>query len=248
MNDLVPLHFEHSDIRMIVREGSPWWVLRDLCVVLGIRNHRDAATRLWDWQKDGVGISDAIGRQQKTIIVNEAGAWALILDSKRPEAEKLARWLFIEVLPSIREFGAYPPPKSLQTSDLPALEPVHAPEGSTPTQRFFEEVDRVAVVMLTTPENLLKVLTSVQTVRMMRLHGEGLDSILKKAEKVRKMASAGFDMPYILRGERTMTREERGLVAQLREVDSPQRGAAFKLFSTQLPALAIPPVVEIEEV
>lgn len=248
MNDLVPLHFANADVRMIMVSGVPWWVLADLAAVLGLSNPTKLAGRLEPYQKADLTIREgSSGQGRRMNVVNEAGIYALTLNSRKPEAKTFARWLFTEVLPSIRQFGAYPPPESLQTSDLPALEPVHAPEGSTPTQRFFEEVDRMAAVMRTTSEKVLKVLTSAQTVRMMRLHGEGLSSILKKADKVEAMGSAGFDMKYILRGERTMTREERGLVAQLREVDSPQRAAAFKLFSTQLPALATPPVVEIEE-
>lgn len=76
---------------MIMRDGEPWWVLIDVCRILGVKNPRDAANRLWDWQRDYVGISDAIGRQRQTIIVNEAGVYSLILASNKPIAESFAR-------------------------------------------------------------------------------------------------------------------------------------------------------------
>ena len=38
--------------------------------------------------KDAVGIHDAIGRQQDTILINESGLYSLILSSKLPNAKK----------------------------------------------------------------------------------------------------------------------------------------------------------------
>lgn len=81
MAALIPLHFEASDVRMIMRDDEPWWVLNDVCRILEILNPRQAATRLRDWQKDDVSITDAIGRQQLTSIVNEAGIYKLVLNS-----------------------------------------------------------------------------------------------------------------------------------------------------------------------
>lgn len=248
MTNLVPLHFESSDIRMVMQAGEPWWVLADLAPALDLANPSKLASRLEPYQKADIPIRDtSSGQIRQMICVNEAGIYALTLNSRKEAAKVFARWLFTQVLPSIRKFGAYPPPKSLGTSDLPALEPVQAPEGTTPTQRFLEEVDRMAAVMRTTPEKVLKVLTSAQTVRMMRLHGEGLSSILKKADKVEAMGSAGFDLKYILRGERTMTRDERTLVSQLRRIDPGERVAAFHRFAGLLPALAAPSADEIED-
>lgn len=246
MTNLVSLHFDRSDVRMLMLNGVPWWVLIDVCAVLEIQNASRAAQRLEDYQK-GITTTYTLGGPQSLLIVNEPGIYALTLSSRKPEAKLFAKWLFTEVIPSIRQFGTFPPPQAVENGDFPALEPLRAPEGTTPTQRFLEEVDRMADVMGTTPDKLLGVLTSVQTVRMMRLHGEGLSSILKKADKLEAMGSAGFDMPYILRGERSMTRDERALVSQLRTIEATQRAAVFHRFAAQLPALAAPSDEEIED-
>ena len=57
--------------------------------------------------KDAVGIHDAIGRQQDTILINESGLYSLILSSKLPKARQLKRWVTSEVLPAIRKHGVF---------------------------------------------------------------------------------------------------------------------------------------------
>lgn len=216
MTALIPLHFDQADIRMVIRDGEAWWVLRDLCAVLRIKNHRDAATRLWDWQKDGVGISDAIGRQQKTIIVNEAGAYSLILDSKRPEAERFARWLFQEVLPSIRKHGSYPPPTIAFTPTVDQETPWDGRE-KTLGERFREERLRVEAengFELAHAPNMSK--------HVIRAIEDNMGGIRNK-NRIEYLTYAGMDVLYIMTGERTLTPSERALRDAYRIAPSDQR-------------------------
>lgn len=102
--------FEYEDndqFRVIDRNGEPWFVLTEVCKKIGIANPRDAASRLDDDEKDGVGISDAMGREQKTTVISESGLYSLILRSSKPEAKRFKKWITSEVLPSIRKTGAY---------------------------------------------------------------------------------------------------------------------------------------------
>ena len=87
--------------------GEPWFVLSDVCRELQIANVGDAATRLDDDEKDSIGITDAIGRKRKTIIINEPGLYSVILSSRKPEAKRFKKWVTREVLPSIRKTGGY---------------------------------------------------------------------------------------------------------------------------------------------
>lgn len=98
---------EFGDVRVVMKNGLPWFVAADVCRVLEISNPRDAVARLDDDEKDGVGITDAIGRQQQTNVVNESGLYALTLTSRKPEARNFQRWVYHEVLPSIRKTGSY---------------------------------------------------------------------------------------------------------------------------------------------
>ncbi|WP_086620028.1 BRO-N domain-containing protein [Erythrobacter tepidarius] len=102
--------FEYEDqrpFRIIDINGEPWFVLADVCRELEIANVGDAASRLDDDEKDNIGITDAIGRQRKTVIINESGLYSLILTSRKAEAKRFKKWVTKEVLPSIRKTGGY---------------------------------------------------------------------------------------------------------------------------------------------
>lgn len=105
MNEI--LKFEGAEIRMIDRDGEPWWVAKDVCAVLGIENVGNATARIDEDDIRQMDIIDAIGRKQKTSIVNEPGLYSLILRSEKPEAKRMKNWLTKEVLPSIRKTGSY---------------------------------------------------------------------------------------------------------------------------------------------
>lgn len=102
--------FEDEDqhkLRVIERDGEPWFVLSDVCAKLGIANVGDAGTRLDDDEKDNIGITDVIGRSRSTTIINESGLYSLILTSRKPAAKRFKKWVTSEVLPSIRRSGVY---------------------------------------------------------------------------------------------------------------------------------------------
>lgn len=107
MSAVIPFDYDGAAVRVVDRSGVPWFVLADVCRVLGIANARDAAARLDDEERDGVGIADAIGREQQSTIVNESGLYSLILRSRRPEAKRFKSWVTGTVLPSIRRHGGY---------------------------------------------------------------------------------------------------------------------------------------------
>jgi prophage antirepressor-like protein len=99
----------HNPFRMTDRDGEPWFVLADVCRVLGIGNPSDAARRLDDDEKDTLdnveGIASA--RVQSLTVINESGLYSLILTSRKEGAKKFKKWVTAEVLPSIRKTGGY---------------------------------------------------------------------------------------------------------------------------------------------
>ena len=107
---LMPQVFEHEEfgeVRVVMIDGEPWFVAADVCRVLEISNSRAAVSRLDDDEKDAVGITDTIGRQQQMTVVNEPGLYRLIFSSRKPGAKRFQRWVYHEVLPSIRKTGSY---------------------------------------------------------------------------------------------------------------------------------------------
>ena len=110
-NELLPFAFEDKLVRTIMDDGGePWFVAKDVCRVLEIANHRDAVAQLDEDEKDAVGISDAIGREQETTIISESGLYALVFRSRKPQAREFGRWVRKEVLPALRRKGHYEMP------------------------------------------------------------------------------------------------------------------------------------------
>jgi anti-repressor protein len=106
-----PIVFEHPKFGQVRtgydEQGRPYLVAIDICRALGIQNSRDALAQLDEDEKGDVGITDVIGRVQKTAIVYEPGFYSLVLRSRKPEAKEFKRWVTHEVLPSIHRTGSY---------------------------------------------------------------------------------------------------------------------------------------------
>lgn len=83
-----------------------WFVAKDICDILGLTNSRQATSALDDDEK-GVISNDTPGGRQAMTVVNESGMYALILQSRKPEAKAFRKWVTSEVLPSIRKYGFY---------------------------------------------------------------------------------------------------------------------------------------------
>ena len=106
MNEMQIFHYENNEIRTILKDGEPWWVLKDVCQTLGISKHRDTASRLDEDERGSVRV-DTLGGLQEMIVINESGLYKVILRSDKPEAKKFTRWVTHEVLPAIRKTGEY---------------------------------------------------------------------------------------------------------------------------------------------
>jgi prophage antirepressor-like protein len=89
-------------LRCVTRGGEPWFVAKDVCDALGINSN--ATRRLDDEDKStfNVGLPG-----KAPTVVNESGLYALILESRKPEAKAFKKWVTSEVLPSIRKTGGY---------------------------------------------------------------------------------------------------------------------------------------------
>jgi prophage antirepressor-like protein len=104
MNDLSTFTYGVKPVRVIDRDGQPWWVLKDVCDVLELSNARAVADRLDD---DEVRKFDLRGQAGEVNIISESGLYSVILRSDKPEARKFRKWVTSEVLPSIRKTGGY---------------------------------------------------------------------------------------------------------------------------------------------
>lgn len=108
-NNIVPFSFENHPIRVADQNGDPWFVLADVCAVLGLGNPSQAATRLKPRERTTLTNNEGrAGRgAQAYIVISESGLYKLVLKSRKPEAERFSDWIAEEVIPSIRKTGGY---------------------------------------------------------------------------------------------------------------------------------------------
>lgn len=97
---------QFGSIRTTVINNEPYFMLKDVCEILDIKNQRDAKNRL---SPKGVGTADILtsGGLQKATFINESNLYKLAFTSRKKEAEEFTDWVTSEVLPSIRKTGQY---------------------------------------------------------------------------------------------------------------------------------------------
>ena len=98
---------EFGSIRTVTINNKPYFVGKDVASILGYSNVRDAiANHVYEDDK-GVEKLDTPGGKQNMTVINESGLYALIFGSRLESAKRFKHWVTSEVLPSIREHGAY---------------------------------------------------------------------------------------------------------------------------------------------
>lgn len=78
-----------------------------VCAVLGLASPHKVAERLDEDERNQIPLTDSMGRQQESTVINESGLYNVILRSDKPEAKPFRKWVTSEVLPSIRKNGGY---------------------------------------------------------------------------------------------------------------------------------------------
>lgn len=109
MANIIPFNFNNTDVRVIERDGEPWFVAKDVATILGYTNPQDAVRR-------HCKAPQAVGGERnthpssvdpQTVIIPERDLYRLVMRSKLPSAERFEEWVVSEVLPAIRKTGGY---------------------------------------------------------------------------------------------------------------------------------------------
>jgi len=112
--------FDGQPVRVVMLEGKPWWVAKDVCNILG---YKDPTTAVKSHCRDGVQklhpISDALGRQQDARLISRPDLLRLIVGSTLPAAQKFEQWVFDDLIPTVLDTGSYQIP---QVKELTRLE------------------------------------------------------------------------------------------------------------------------------
>lgn len=149
MSAVVPFQFEARRVRVIDRDGTPWFVAADVCGALAIANSRDAIARL-DADEKGVGTSDTPGGKQEVTLISESGLYTLILRCQGATTpgtlpHRFRKWVTGEVLPSIRSRGSYAPQADQHREALRMVGECRRTFGKAAAQRLWVELGLPAV-------------------------------------------------------------------------------------------------------
>jgi prophage antirepressor-like protein len=106
MSTLSIFTFENHPVRFVGTAEKPEWVAQDVGNVLEIQNVRQLLAK-FDADEKGVCTIYTPGGDQQMLTVTEPGLYRLIFKSRKTVAKRFQRWVFHEVLPSIRKTGSY---------------------------------------------------------------------------------------------------------------------------------------------
>lgn len=113
---------QFGKVRVLEKEGEPWFVAGDVCEILGLENVSRALDSLDDDEKSVYASitkskvsNDFNDLRTNSRIVSESGLYALIFKSSKADARKFRKWVTSEVLPSIRKTGKYEAPTVKKT-------------------------------------------------------------------------------------------------------------------------------------
>lgn len=96
---------EFGKVRALEIDGKPYFCGSDIAEALGYAKPNNAVSmHCRATLKQGIPIS---GKIQEVNFIPEGDVYRLIVRSKLPSAEKFEKWVFDEVLPSIRQTGGY---------------------------------------------------------------------------------------------------------------------------------------------
>jgi prophage antirepressor-like protein len=113
MNDLkIFKNSEFGELNILIKDGKEYFPATDCAKILGYKNPRKAI--LDHCKGSNEMVTPSKGGKQLKKHITESDLYRLIVKSKLPSAERFEKWIFEEVLPSIRKYGAYLTPEKIE--------------------------------------------------------------------------------------------------------------------------------------
>ena len=134
--DLQVFDFNEHAVRVIMQDGQPWFVARDVCEYFGDTNYKRSIARLDDDER-GLHEMPTSGGVQKMNVISESGVYHLLFNFVPSEAlgvskeyicehqtviKNFRHWVTHEVLPSIRKTGSYNAARNYKVSDIKVMQ------------------------------------------------------------------------------------------------------------------------------
>ncbi len=97
---------ELGQVRTVIKDDDVWFVAKDVCNILDIKNTSQALQGL-EIDEKLIYTLHISGQNRETALINESGLYTLIIRSNKSEAKQFRKWVTSEVLPNIRKHGMY---------------------------------------------------------------------------------------------------------------------------------------------
>jgi hypothetical protein len=117
-NAIHSFSFDGGPVRVVLIDGEPHLVGRDVCERLGYGEPRRPMAMHCKGVSKRYPLQTAGGIQHLRVLA-EPDVLRLIMHSKLPAAQRFERWVFEDVLPSIRRTGSYAQPQQAAPSGKP---------------------------------------------------------------------------------------------------------------------------------
>lgn len=98
-------NIEFGQVRTVEVDNKPYFVANDIARALGYKRPADAVTSHCKGSVKRRYLTEGGGQELK--VIPEGDVYRLITHSKLSSAERFEKWVFDEVLPSIRKNGGY---------------------------------------------------------------------------------------------------------------------------------------------
>ena len=105
--------FNEKNIRIIGTCQEPWFVAKDICNILELKNITEALKMIPECSRSSVKLN-TFGGEQMMSIIDESGLYRLIMRSNKPVAQKFQDVVCKEILPTIRKTGEFKLQKMLE--------------------------------------------------------------------------------------------------------------------------------------
>ncbi len=108
-NELQVFNFNGQDTRVVMVDGEPWWVAKDVAEVLGYSSDSKVGMLFKhvpdEWK--GVNPISTLGGNQDMLCLSEQGLYFFLGRSDKKDALSYQKWIAGEVVPSVRKHGMY---------------------------------------------------------------------------------------------------------------------------------------------
>ena len=98
---------EFGSVRVIMKDGEPWFVASDVAKALGYENPSRDVQRHCKKVNKFTQTTDSVVPPLTVLIIPESDVYRLVMRSNLPAAVEFQDWICDEVIPSIRRTGGY---------------------------------------------------------------------------------------------------------------------------------------------